>query len=80
VVGRWILARLPHRRFFSLFDLNAAIRAPVHTRHPPAGPQTRVKPTHNASRPQRGAIQNPFKGAASRAPPVLSHVRTVKVP
>ncbi|HZD91758.1 MAG TPA: IS21 family transposase, partial [Pseudolabrys sp.] len=27
VVGRWILARLRHRRFFSLFDLNAAIRA-----------------------------------------------------
>ena len=26
VVGRWILARLRHRRFFSLFDLNAAIR------------------------------------------------------
>src|SRR5271169_3395696 len=27
VVGRWILARLRHRRFFSLADLNAAIRA-----------------------------------------------------
>ena len=27
VVGRWILARLRHRRFFSLFELNAAIRA-----------------------------------------------------
>src|ERR1700693_6439731 len=27
VVGRWILARLRHRRFFSLVDLNAAIRA-----------------------------------------------------
>jgi hypothetical protein len=27
VVGRWILARLWHRRFFSLADLNAAIRA-----------------------------------------------------
>ena len=26
VVGRWILARLRHRRFFSLADLNAAIR------------------------------------------------------
>jgi transposase len=26
VVGRWILARLRHRRFFSLFELNAAIR------------------------------------------------------
>ena len=27
VVGRWILARLRHQRFFSLTDLNAAIRA-----------------------------------------------------
>ena len=27
VVGRWILARLRHRRFFSLAELNAAIRA-----------------------------------------------------
>jgi transposase len=27
VVGRWILARLRHRRFFSLVDLNTAIRA-----------------------------------------------------
>src|ERR1700730_16354251 len=27
VVGRWILARLRHRRFFSLAALNAAIRA-----------------------------------------------------
>jgi len=27
VVGRWILARLRHRRFFSLVELNAAIRA-----------------------------------------------------
>ena len=27
VVGRWILARLRHQRFFSLADLNAAIRA-----------------------------------------------------
>src|SRR5258705_11884509 len=27
VVGRWILARLRHRRFFSLTELNAAIRA-----------------------------------------------------
>src|ERR1700676_3198669 len=27
VVGRWILARLRHRRFFSLANLNAAIRA-----------------------------------------------------
>jgi len=27
VVGRWILARLRHRRFFSLADLNAAVRA-----------------------------------------------------
>ena len=27
VVGRWILTRLRHRRFFSLFDLNAATRA-----------------------------------------------------
>lgn len=27
MVGRWILARLRHRRFFSLADLNAAIRA-----------------------------------------------------
>jgi transposase len=27
VVGRWILARLRHQRFFSLIDLNAAIRA-----------------------------------------------------
>ncbi len=27
VVGRWILARLRHRRFFSLADLNTAIRA-----------------------------------------------------
>ena len=27
MVGRWILARLRHRRFFSLFELNAAIRA-----------------------------------------------------
>jgi hypothetical protein len=27
VVGRWILARLRHRRFFSLGGLNAAIRA-----------------------------------------------------
>src|ERR1700730_3587397 len=27
VVGRWVLARLRHRRFFSLADLNAAIRA-----------------------------------------------------
>jgi transposase len=27
VVGRWILARLRHRRFFSLADLNAAIHA-----------------------------------------------------
>jgi len=27
VVGRWILARLRHRRFFSLGELNAAIRA-----------------------------------------------------
>src|SRR5438270_1153055 len=26
VVGRWILARLRHRRFFSLAELNAAIR------------------------------------------------------
>ena len=30
VVGRWILARLRHRRFFSLADLNAAIRELVH--------------------------------------------------
>ncbi len=30
VVGRWILARLRHRRFFSLADLNAAIRALLH--------------------------------------------------
>jgi len=27
VVGRWILARLRHRRFFALAELNAAIRA-----------------------------------------------------
>jgi transposase len=27
VVGRWVLARLRHQRFFSLADLNAAIRA-----------------------------------------------------
>ena len=27
VIGRWILARLRHRRFFSLAELNAAIRA-----------------------------------------------------
>src|SRR6201987_708149 len=27
IVGRWILARLRHRRFFSLAELNAAIRA-----------------------------------------------------
>ena len=27
VVGRWIMARLRHQRFFSLADLNAAIRA-----------------------------------------------------
>src|SRR5437764_9439468 len=27
VVGRWIMARLRHRRFFSLAELNAAIRA-----------------------------------------------------
>ena len=27
VVGRWILARLRHQRFFSLVELNAAIRA-----------------------------------------------------
>jgi hypothetical protein len=27
VVGRWILGRLRHRRFFSLAELNAAIRA-----------------------------------------------------
>jgi transposase len=27
VVGRWVLARLRHRRFFSLAELNAAIRA-----------------------------------------------------
>jgi hypothetical protein len=27
VVGRWVLARLRHRRFFSLTELNAAIRA-----------------------------------------------------
>jgi transposase len=27
VVGRWILARLRHRRFFSLAELNAAVRA-----------------------------------------------------
>jgi len=27
VVGRWILARLRHQRFFSLAALNAAIRA-----------------------------------------------------
>jgi len=27
VVGRWILARLRHRRFFSLAELNATIRA-----------------------------------------------------
>ena len=27
VVGRWIMARLRHRRFFSLADLNTAIRA-----------------------------------------------------
>lgn len=27
VVGHWILARLWHRRFFSLANLNAAIRA-----------------------------------------------------
>jgi len=26
IVGRWILARLRHRRFFSLAELNAAIR------------------------------------------------------
>jgi hypothetical protein len=26
-VGRWVLARLRHRRFFSLGELNAAIRA-----------------------------------------------------
>ena len=26
IVGRWILARLRHRRFFSLAALNAAIR------------------------------------------------------
>jgi transposase len=52
VVGRWILARLRRRRFFSLAELNAAIRAlldelndrPMRVGHEPAGALCSARP------------------------------------
>ena len=44
VAERWIVAALRHHKFFSLEELNAAIRELLDQAEPPAVPQTRRNP------------------------------------
>ena len=92
VVGRWILARLRHRRFFSLAELNAAIRAlldelnnrvDARLGHQPAGAVRAARQTRRSGRCRRCPTNTPSGSAAgsasittSRSPSITTACRT----
>ena len=91
VVGRWILARLRHRRFFSLADLNAAIRELLDDLNDRpmrgwgrAGGYSSTSSTARHSRPCRTSPTNTPSGSAagsistttSRSPSISTACRT----